>query len=205
MTHTTRPLRCIFYSHVWAIHMLKQAGLGAFDDKHVLVELAENSHLAAVFGEQGKPRFGIAGLLRLSGRLTQLTQTFKNVPAPLILAPRPGMTAAMLCSAAALLHTTPGEFETATLLVHIDDAPLFANAYAHVDQFSLLWDVQDPPTPALVKLAQTLAEQQVLSQDNWRGFNLYRHPNRSSPESAERLQHFKTLLQDYPLLSGQAA
>ncbi|OUD13078.1 hypothetical protein [Thioflexithrix psekupsensis] len=185
--------------------MLKQAGLGAFDQQQVLIELAENSHLAAVFGEQGKPRFGIAGLLRLSGRLDSLVQTFKNVPSPLVLAPRPAMPAAMLNSAVGLLASTPAPYETATLLIHVEDAPLFAGCYAQVNEFSVLWDVLDPPSPALVAMAQTLADQQVITQHTWRGFHLYRHPNRNSPDAVDRMQQFKTILQDYPLLTGQAA
>jgi hypothetical protein len=196
-----RPIQCIFYSHVWAIHMLKHAGLGSFENQ-VLIELATISNLAAIFGEQGKARFGLAGMLRLSGRLEQFAQEFKNVPARLILAPKPEIPASALCSAVGLLATTPSFYQKATLLVHLNDAPQFASAYPYVNCFSMLWDIADVPTPTLVQLAQILVENHCITQETWRGFHLYKHPNRPVPDMKDRLATLKSILDDYPTLSG---
>jgi len=97
-----RPLHCVFYSHVWAVHMLKAANLGDMN-KLVFIELASASNFASVFGLQGKARYGLAGLLQLGGRLEQVAQTLKYVPAPMVLAPHPPVPSAALCSAAAML------------------------------------------------------------------------------------------------------
>lgn len=199
---TSRPLHCVFYSHVWAIHMLKNAGLGKFD-KQVLIELAEHSNFAPVFGLQGKARYGLAGLLRLGGRLEQLGQVLKYAPAPVILAPNPPVSAAALCSAVAMLPSTQSQYEKAVLLVHISEADRFVDAYPHVDSFSILWDVADRPGQSLSRLAELLVDNQCISKERWQGFKLYRHPNRTLPDIAERQAALEAALSEYPALGGQ--
>jgi hypothetical protein len=195
-----RPVHCIFYSHVWAIHMLKHAGIASFE-KQVLIELAVSSNLAPVFGEQGKARYGLAGLLRLAGKLEQFTQTLKYVPAPLILAPRPDIPAPALCSAVNLLRVSQSDFEGAILLVHIDDAPLFISAYQTVSKFSILWDLADAPTPALVTLANILTTHSFLNKETWAGFHLYKHPNRPIIDVESRRDLFQQTFQSFPELA----
>ncbi len=197
---TNRPVHCLFYSHVWAIHMLKYAGIKNFE-KQVLVEVATSSNLAPVFGEQGKARYGLAGLLRLAGKLEQFTQTFKYVPAPLILAPKPEVSIPALCSAVNLLSVSPSDFEGVILLIHVDEAPLFASAYQTVSKFSILWDLADAPTPALVKLAETLATNSFLNKETWAGFHLYKHPNRPILDVETRRDLFQQTFQSFPELA----
>lgn len=195
-----RPVHCIFYSHVWAVHMLKNAGIASFE-KQVLIEVAVSSHLAPVFGEQGKARYGLAGLLRLAGKLEQFVQTFKYVPAPLILAPKPEVSVPALCSAVNLLSVSPSDFEGAILLVHVDDAPLFVSAYQNVSKFSILWDLADAPTPALVSLAETITKHGFLTKETWAGFHLYKHPNRPISNVESRRDLFQQTFQSFPELT----
>lgn len=196
-----RPIHCIFYSHAWAVHMLKYAGVNP-DENPVVVELATASNLAPVFGEQGKARYGLSGLLRLSGRLEQFAQLHKNVIAPLVLAPRPEIPASALCSAVGLLGSTPSPYQKVYLLVHIDDAPKFAGAYPHAQKFSILWDLGDEPTAALGPLAEALVDNHCVSSETWGGFDFYQHPNRPVPDAAERQEAFQQVLREYPLLAG---
>lgn len=196
-----RPIHCLFYSHVWVVHMLKQFHLENLE-KQVIIELAQHSNLAPVFAEQAKPRYGLAGLLHLSGRLEQFAKPFKYVPAPLVLAPRPEPSVASMNSAAALLPTTQTQYQGILLLVHIEDAPQFVSSYAYVDKFSLAWDLADVPSSALVELADLLVKEQLISEENWGGIHLYNHPNRKLEDAAARQQEFDAILQEYPLLSG---
>ncbi len=196
-----RPIHCLFYSHVWAIHMLKQFGLENLE-KQVIIELAQNSNLAPVFAEQAKPRYGLSGLLHLAGRLEQLSKPFKYVPAPLVLAPRPEISVAALNCAVALLPTTPTQYAGIVLLVHIEEAAHFVSSYAHVTRFSLAWDLADVPGSKLVELADLLVKEQLISEENWGGIHLYSHPNRKLEDAAQRDADFKAILQEYPLLSG---
>jgi len=199
-----KPIHCIFYSHVWAVHMLKYAGLNT-NHNNVIVELATTSNLAGVFGEQGKARYGLAGLLRLSGRLEQFAQMYKNVIAPLVLAPRPEVPAVALNSAVGLLASSPTPYTHIHLLVHIEDAPKFAGAYPHVNRFSMLWDLGDPPTAALGPLAETLVDNHCIQAETWGGFFFYQHPNRPVADLAQRQEAFQQVLRQYPLLSGQTS
>jgi hypothetical protein len=195
-----RPVQCIFYSHVWAIHMLKHAGVANFE-KQVLIEVATSSHLAPVFGEQGKARYGLAGILRLAGKLEQFVQTFKYVPAPLILAPKPEISAPALCSAVNLLPICPSDFEGVILLIHVDDAPLFVSAYQTVNKFSIFWDLADAPTPALVNLAETITKYGFLTKETWAGFHLYKHPNRPISNLESHRDLFQQTFQSFPDLA----
>lgn len=200
---TPRPLHCVFYSHVWAIHMLKHAGLGKFD-KSVVIELAAASNFAPVLGLQGKARFGLGGLLRLGARLEQLGQEVKYVPAPLVLAPNPPLPVAALCSAAAMLPHATSEYEKAVLLVNIHEAVEFADTYAYMSEFTVLWDIADEPGPGLGRLAEALADSQCLDPQRWRGFKLYRHPNRALPDADQRQAALQSVLDEYPLLGGRS-
>ena len=179
--------------------MLKHARLGEFDNR-VLVELAVSSNLAPVFGEHGKRRHGLAGLLSIKDGLERFATTFKNVPAPLILAPNPSVTEATMESAVALLGTIEGPYDQATLLVHVNDAPKFANTYHYVDRFDILWDTADLPNAALQQLTQVLVENHCVSKDRWGAFRLCRHPYRPLADAAERKVALQEILQEFPLL-----
>ncbi len=201
--NSTRYIQCVFYSHVWAIHMLRRAHIGQFEDQ-VLIELSIESNLAAVFGEQAKPRLGLAGLLRLSGRLEKLVHSFNNIPCPLILAPQPNVALAALCSAVALLPSTPTTYQRITLLVHIDDSALFTHAYSYVDRFCVLWDIADIPTDTLITLAEILTDQHQINPSQWSGFHWYKHPNRPITDAPERIAALQALIAEYPLVTAAA-
>lgn len=196
----THPVHCVFYSHVWAIHMLKQAGFSSFK-QNVIVELANISNLAPIFGLQAKARYGLAGLLRLGTRLEQLSQTLKYVPAPIVLAPNPQVSTAALNSAACMLPHSKSQHDAIILMIHMNDASDFLDVYPHVDSFRILWDIADQPSAGLNQLAELLADNRCISTDNWQGFKLYQHPNRQIPDAQERQAALETMLADYPQLS----
>lgn len=194
---TARPIDCLFYSHAWVLHMLARCGLGDFREQ-VLIELSSSSVLAAVFGETGETRAGVAGLLQLSGHLDRLAKPYRNVPAPLILAPSPAVPVPALCSAVGLLAGAPGFGKRATLLVHIDEAPLFTGVYGLVERFGILWDIADLPGENLVVLAEVLRKYQCLESARWLGLRCYRHPRRTGTDDNERLAQFKSLINEFP-------
>jgi hypothetical protein len=196
-----RPLHCVFYSHVWAVHMLKLKIAHWGDvNKLVIIELAELSNLAPVFGLQGKARYGLAGLLQLGGRLEQIAQTVKYVPAPIVLAPHPQVSAAALCSAVSMLPYSKSEYESAVLLIHISEAAHFVDIFPYLSTFSIFWDVADEPAQSLTRLAELLSDSQCLTKERWQGFTLYKHPNRVVPDANERQTALQAVLDEYPVL-----
>lgn len=194
---SVRAIDCLFYSHVWVVHMLGRCGLGDFREQ-VLVELATDSILAPVFGATGETRAGLAGLLQLNGQLDRLTKTYRNVPAPLVLAPSPTVPVPALCAAVGLLAGAAGCGQRATLLVHIDEAPLFASVYGLVERFGILWDIADLPGESLSVLAEVLLKQHCLTPPRWLGLRCYRHPRRIAADDQQRLAQFKALTQEFP-------
>lgn len=196
-----RLVQCVFYSHVWTVHLLKHADLGPLANA-VLAELAIESHLAPVFREQQKTRYGLAGLLAFSDCLDKLGGNYTNVPAPLILAPNPGVTEVTMESAVALLGSVSGPYDKATLLVHIADAARFANAYQYVDEFRVLWDLADFPNASIAALGDVLARARCLEDGRWRGFHLCSHPLRPTGDLQERRQAFAEAFEQYPALAA---
>lgn len=198
-----RRIQCVFYSHVWAIHILQQANLGPMSNT-VLVELAVQSNLAPVFRAQKKERYGLAGLLAFNDCLDKIGTTYQQLSAPIVLAPNPMVTEATLESAVALLATTEGPYDKATLLVHINDAPQFSDAYQHVDEFHILWDLADAPNVALQNLCAILAKTHCLNQDTWGGFHLCSHPMRPLADADERRTMFDQIIGEHPALAVAA-
>jgi hypothetical protein len=199
-----RTLRCVFYSHIWAIHRLGRAGLGDFNND-VLAELAVDSHLAPVFRKQFETRWGLAGVLTSSDCLHLISEKYPYVPAPLILAPNPSVSVSALESAVSVLPSTPGPFTQATLLVHVDDAAKFRGAYAHVERFSVLWDLADLPSLALEQLAAVLAENNCLTPARWAGLHVCRHPLRPVPDWEERRSDWLKILGEFPAVNAEFA
>ena len=182
--------------------MLQHTSLGNFED-HVLVELSTDSTLAAVLGLQGGSYPNIAGLLRLSASLEELTMRFDQIPAPVILAPHQRLSSATLCSVVGLLASAPGPYQTATLLVDINEANTFAPAYSHVSRFSILWDIMDVPNATLAQLADVLVENHCINPHSWNGLHWYTHSRRPVPDSKSRMAAFETILSHYPALTRQ--
>jgi hypothetical protein len=199
-----RTLRCVFYSHIWSIHRLALAGLGDFNND-VLAELAVDSHLAPVFRRQFETRWGLAGVLTSSDCLDLISEKYPYVPAPLILAPNPSVSVSALESAVSVLASTPGQFTQATLLVHVDDAAKFAGCYAHIERFSVLWDLADLPSLALEQLATVLAEHDCLAPGRWAGLHVCRHPLRPVPDWEERRSDWQQIAGEFPGVNVELA
>lgn len=183
--------------------MLQQAGLNS-DNTEIFAELATDSHLAPVFNKQSYRRFGLAGLLSFQNCLDKLAITYKNVPAPLVLAPNPAVTPEVLVSAVALLEATQSTATRITLLVHVNDAAKFAHAFQYIHQFGILWDIADPPNLCLEQLAQLLADNHCISPERWAGLFLCNHPWRASADTDNRGTILNTILGEFPQLQSAA-
>jgi hypothetical protein len=199
----TRQVRCIFYTHVWSVHALQQAGL-KLNNNELLAELATDSHLAPVFNKQAYKRFGLAGLLSFHNCLDKLGFNYKNIPAPLILAPNPSVTPEVMVSAVALLESTMSNATRITLLAHINDAGKFIQAFPYIHQFGILWDIADYPNLNLELLSQLLADNHCMSSNRWAGLFLCNHPWRTCPDAENRKNMLNTILGEYPLLQSVA-
>ena len=194
----TRILNCVFLSHPWQVSRLNYAGLGNLRDS-ILIELACESTLAAQFSVMRKKRDGLAGVL--TGKpLKKLGTSYSELPARLILAANPPISRTAIESAVALLPSAPGPYDSATLLVPVQEATQFANVYQYVDHFSILWDVADLPTQSLEQLTQLLAAQQCLSQERWAGLHLGGHRQRILPDGLERMTALKSIMAEFPAL-----
>ena len=192
-----RTVHCVFYSHVWCIHLIDQAGLGELDNA-VLIELANESHLAPVFSRQKNTRYGLPGLLVLPDQLEKLATQFRNLPAPLVLAANPKTTTVALESAAALLATVDNAYDKAVLLVHVNDAAEFINTYDYMDSFSILWDLADLPNRCLQNLTEVLANNHCLTDERWDGLHLCQHPRRPLIDADQRYTVWQNTLAEYP-------
>jgi hypothetical protein len=196
---TTRPIHCLFYSHVWTIYQLEALGLIKTGDE-MLLELGLESRFADVFGRHEKRR-GLVRLLRPGMNLHMLAYQPQSLNVPIILAANPPATVDSLIAALSLVATVDSPIEKVTALVHINDGALFADAYPLMTDFSIVWDVADFPNAALQTLTEALVKQQCLSQDTWKGFHLCNHPGRQLPESQTRESMLRNVLNDFPVLN----
>jgi hypothetical protein len=196
---TTRPIHCLFYSHVWTIYQLEALGLIKTGDE-MLLELGLESRFADVFGRHEKRR-GLVRLLRPGMNLHMLAYQPQSLNVPIILAANPPATVDSLIAALSLVATVDSPIEKVTALVHINDGALFADAYPLMTDFSIVWDVADFPNAALQTLTEALVKQQCLSQDTWKGFHLCNHPGRQLPESQARESMLRNVLNDFPVLN----
>lgn len=218
----TAPLHCLIYSHSWCVYSLESAGL--VSQKSLLVELAQESHLAPVFGWHGRPRPGLAPLLvppmerrwlgrsrlatgaglALEKRLRDGIGSFPGLSIPLVLAADPPLARAALESGVPLLAEAPSDYAETVLLVHISDAPWLINAFHYPARFSVLWDIADLPSTALPRMAEVLARHHCLTPEHWGGFQLCENPARAVPDAAERRTVWRSLLAEHPVLTAAA-
>lgn len=197
---TTIPLHCVFYSHEWSIFQLESLGLIKTAKEEMILELAQESNFATVFGRPEK-RKGLIRLLRPGINLHMLAFRPEALGVPMVLAPVPAVPVESLVSAVALIPTLFSPIEKVTVLVHVNDGPAFADAFPLMSDFSIVWDTADYPTNALTELTQSLASANCLSKDKWKGFYLCNHPNRQFPDYKERESLLRKLLGDFPVLS----
>ncbi len=192
----TRPLHCVFYSHIWTVYCLE--GQGLLNPKtDIVVELATESHFSHALDPLNNQRGNLLGLLQPGRHLQQLGCRYQGIAAPMVLAPaQPAQINAVL-SALALLSTDPSPIERAVVLVNVCDGSAFAEAFAYMSEFSILWDIADYPTAALPALAQALAAGQCLNGGQWGGFHLCNHKQRQLPDAPQRQEALQQLLSGF--------
>ena len=195
---TSRPIHCIFYSHVWLIFQLEALGLIKSEDE-MLLEIALESRFANVFGRPEKRR-GLIRLLRPGVNLLMLGYRPQNLNVPIILASNPQTTPDLLVEALALASTVESPVDKVTALIHINDAPQFIAAYPLMKDFSVVWDVADYPNAALSALTESLVMEQCLNKDTWKGFYLCNHSSRELHDNKARESILRGILNDYPAL-----
>jgi hypothetical protein len=196
---TSRPIHCLFYSHVWTIYQLEELGLVKPGDE-MLLELGLESRFSDVFGRHEKRR-GLIRLMKPGVNLHMLAYQPQSLHVPIILAPNPAETVEALLASLSLVATIESPIDRVTALVHINDGPLFADAYPLMDDFSIVWDVADFPNPALLALAESLVKEQCLSQDKWKGIHLCNHPGRQLPANKVRESMLRNALNEFPVLN----
>jgi hypothetical protein len=193
---SVRPLHCVFYSHIWTVYLLEELGLlNAKTD--IILELASESNFAAALNSAHNTHKNLLGLLQQDIHLHHLGDRFKNIAAPMVLAPHHPISLNVMLSALALVSTDTSPIEKAVVLVHINDAPQFTAAYTYMSHFSIAWDVADYPSASLVNLAELLLTEQCLTEQRWRGIQLCHHKQRQLPDSDERKALLNQLIDDF--------
>lgn len=215
MTHpNAMPLHCIFYSHPWTALLLKQIKNLDFTDS-VLVELSSQQVLSQVLPNKQAPRSCLTQLLaqhqaekksmfsfltaKKKAILQILAQKPKEMPAPLVFAPRSGVSALNQVTALLLAANQANPFAQVVLLIHYAEAADFSLVYDYVDKFHLLWDMADLPGTKLTELTQLLASQNQLTAERWAGFYLCNHPKRQVADSEQRQALFESVMIDYQI------
>jgi hypothetical protein len=192
-----RPLHCVFYSHSWSVYLLE--ALNILNPKtDIILELALESNLCAVVNPTNKAQRNILGLLQGDIHLQQLGSRFKGINAPLVLAPQHRVPLNLLLSAFALVNSDESVLEKAIVLVDINDAHTFINAYAYMSAFSIVWDIADYPTESLPQLAELLVNEQYLTEQSWAGFYVCNHKQRQLVDSEQRKTLLAELINAFP-------
>jgi hypothetical protein len=200
MTANT-TIECLFYSHVWTIYELENLGIIKTGGE-LLIELATESRFAPVFDRSEKISKGIVSLLQPGFSVHKLAFRHSSIKAPIVLAPNPPVAIDNQLSALSLLPSIENHADKVIVMMHVNDAPSFASAFANMDNFSIVWDIADFPGSELSELGQSLLNQQCLSQETWKGFFLCNHPNRRLPDVKIRESVLKKLLNEFPALKA---
>lgn len=195
---SVRPLHCVFYSHIWTVYLLEELGL-LNPETDTIVELASESNFSIALNPFNKYHENILGLLQPSMHLHDLGARFKDIAAPMVLAPHQPVSLNTLLAAIALATTDASPIEKAVVLVHINDAAKLAPAYAYMSRFSIVWDIADYPNAGLPALAQVLATEQCFDEQRWHGIHLCNHKQRQLPDSAERKAALRELFDQFPV------
>jgi hypothetical protein len=193
---TFRPLHCVFYSHVWTVYLLEELGL-VNPKTDIILELAAESNFNAALNPSKQQYEDLLGLLQPDVHLHQLGTHFRDISTPMILAPDNNGSLNSLLSALALVSTDVSPIKKAIVLVHIDDASKFALVYPHMSYFSIAWDVADYPNANFPALAELLANEQCLNENNWLGIQLCQHKQRQLPDSDERKEILNKIIDEF--------
>jgi hypothetical protein len=191
-----RSLHCVFYSHIWTVYLLEELGL-LNPKTDIILELATESNFAAALNPSNSTHKNLLGLLQQDVHLHQLGDRFKNINAPMVLAPHHPISLNIILSALALVSTDNSPIEKAVVLVHINDAPQFVATYHQMRYFSILWDIADYPSANLAALAELLATEQCLDEQSWRGVQLCHHKQRQLPDSEDRTAILNQLIDEF--------
>lgn len=171
--------------------------------KSIVVEAAVNSNLAPMLNRVYERRPGVAGLTRPSAEIDAIAESHDAIAAPVILAAHPPVPVPAIASGIANLRFLPGRYERVIVLVHVLDAPQLVGILPECDQYACLWDLADPPSLALAKVAELLSRHQCLSPTAWAGLHFYSHPKRPVADAAQALKEYQTALVDFPdVLNG---
>lgn len=196
-------IKMIFYSHPWTIPLLASEGVIDKSEEAVLVEVSDNPHLSVLCQDPGMPSRSVLPLMRqpTSVRLRQLAKNFSLLPAPLILAPNPVVSVALLMDALRVLDVRQDDCRCVYLLCHISQAKTFAPVLSICDSFHFIWDVADYPGDELLECIQTLTASGAFASDSlerdgvqdsrWGGFTLCNHRLRATNDSDYNRNIFK--------------
>lgn len=195
-----RPIHCVFYSHIWTVYALAELAL-VNPKTDIILELAAASHFAAALNPFNSYHESLPSLLQTNKYLHQLGGRFKDIAAPLVLAPAQAVAMPTLLAALALVRSNPSPVNKAVVMVHINDAATFAAAYSEMSRFSILWDIADQPNASLPALAHVLVAEDCMDAQRWGGIHLCQHPHRRLPDHPQRETALKQLLAEFPLLS----
>ena len=218
MSSTVMPrLRCIFFSHPWAVLKLADVGMGDFYNE-VLVEFAQSSLLApTIIPEDSSNREGLTPCLRRYGETLQavkksifalftpktpdpffgIAENLQGLPAPLVLAPSPSVSSVIQISSLLSALALPSQAKQISVLIHYQEAELFSGMFPHVDKFHFLWDIADLPDKKLLDLAHQLTSHHYISTESWGGFHLCHSENRLVFDKAERENQYKAVISQY--------
>jgi len=187
---------CIFYSHPWALHLLKSPRLGIAESR-LVVELAQQSMLAPALGLGPRARVGLPALLSAPSKLAQLVERPAGVTGDFIFAPQPSATPSLQIAGLGVLpYLKRSQHDTVTM-IHAAEHEAFVNAFAYANRFLFLWDLADPQTYLLPQIATALSKQRLLTRESWGGFFWYTHPQRKVPNIQHQAAHVLSSLRPF--------
>ncbi len=208
-----KPLQCIFYSHPWTALLLRQIKVINFADS-ILIELSAQSILSQVIAPKRKYRHGLTPVLA-SHQPTKSSfmqffwsdppdifqaamQICTEMPAPLVFAPAPAMSAVTQIAALRVAANQASTYQQMIALIHYEEAHQFSGLYDYVDKFHILWDIADLPNLTLTELMQLLVTRSV-TRERWGGFHLCQHPLRKVETLKEQHASFAAVIDAFLL------
>ncbi len=164
----TNKIECILYTNPLAVRHLDALGV-ADDGSSLIIELSGGSVLAPVFDQQGRARFGVAGLLGEAKRIQRLGEFFEGLNNPVVLGSRPSVPAESSAGALSLLRMLDTPYRRLIVMMHLSEISRFAYALQLVDRFSILLAESDPVAFQLPSKIQLMAQMQLLDSTTWAG------------------------------------
>jgi hypothetical protein len=196
----THRIEMIFYTHPWTIHLLAQEQV---IDKHadsVLIEVSDSPNLLVLCPDSTARSQGTLGLLRRPSRiaLRSLAQSYKLIPAPVVLAPNPPAPTQLVIDSLLVLDNKIDHCDVVYLLCHIANARRFSAVFGICDRFKLVWDAADYPSETLVDCMAALDASGCLTGGRWGGITVCNHWMRQSAD----IEYNRRVVQDVALAAG---